>query len=614
MKLSSEHKKEFIFLGVCLLLTGGLFAAEQLLEVEPWTVAVGYGLLYLLIGGEIFLSALKELFSGKPFNEETLMSIAAIGAFCIGSYVEGAAVLIFYRVGEAFTDMAADNARDSVAALMEICPDAASLVTDGDEKIVHPSEVKVGDVVAVRPGEKLPLDGVVVSGGASIDTSSVTGESVPRRAEAGDQVYAGCLCLDGALRVRVTAPYEDSTVANMIKLTEHAAERKAKTEKFITKFAAIYTPCVVGAAVVYAVAMPLIIGGGWIPCLKNALNFLVICCPCALVLSVPLAFFSACGRATKSGVLIKGGATMERLAKVGAVVFDKTGTVTDGKLEVASARPEGVSEAELIELASLAEHSSKHPVAEAIKRKYGKEPDASRVEGFSEEGGRGVSARIDGAEAFVGSRRFLEEHGFAGLPGADGATAVYVAAGGEFRGLITLRDELKPDAADAVELLRKAGVGRVAVFSGDSPEAAKAAAERIGADEGFGGLLPADKCDLLEKEKQAAVTAFAGDGINDAPAIASADVGVAMGALGSDAAIEAADVVLMGDSPSRIADAITISKKAVVVAKENIWFSLIVKAAVLVASALGYAPLWLAVVADVGAAIAAVANSALNGR
>lgn len=614
MKLSSEHKKEFLFLGVCLLLTGALFAAEKL-DAEPWMCAVGYGLLYLLVGGEIFLNAVNNLFKGKPFSEETLMSIAAVGAFCIGSYVEGAAVLIFYRVGETFNDLAADNARDAVAALMEVCPDTASLVTEDGEITVHPSEVRVGQVVAVRPGEKLPLDGVVVSGGASVDTSSVTGESVPRRAEEGSEVYAGCLCLDGTLRVRVTAAYDDSTVANMIKLTEHAVERKAKTEKFITRFAAVYTPCVVAAAVVYAVGMPLIIGGGWLACLKNALNFLVICCPCALVLSVPLAFFSACGRATKSGVLIKGGASMERLAKLRTVIFDKTGTVTDGKLEVASVVPVGISEAELLGYAAGAEFSSKHPIAEAIKRRYGEAPDASAVEAFAEPGGRGVRARVGGAEVLAGSRRFMAEEGVSGeLPDAGGATAVYVAVDGEYRGLITLRDELKPDAEEAVGRLRKAGVGRIAVFSGDAPEAAAAAAERIGADEGVGGLLPADKCALLENEKANAVTAFAGDGINDAPAIAAADVGIAMGALGSDAAIEAADVVLMGDSPSHIADAVTVSKKAVAVAKENIWFCLLVKAAVLVASALGYAPLWLAVVADVGAAVAAVANSALNGR
>ena len=614
MKLYPEHKKEFLFLGICLLLTAGLFAAEKL-EAEPWMCAVGYALLYLLAGGEVFLTALKKLFKGRPFSEETLMSIAAIGAFCIGSYVEGAAVLIFYRVGETFNDMASDNARDSVAALMKVCPETASLVTDGGEKTVSPSEVRVGDVVAVRPGEKLPLDGVVVSGSASIDTAAVTGESAPRFAEAGAEVFAGCLCLDGALRVRVTAEYEDSTVANMIKLTEHAAERKAKTERFITKFAAIYTPCVVGAAAVYAIAMPLILGGGWEACIGNALGFLVVCCPCALVLSVPLAFFSACGRATKSGVLIKGGATMERLARVGAVVFDKTGTVTDGRLEVASVVPEGIGEAELLKYAASAEHSSKHPIAEAIKRSCGEPVGAERVDVFAESGGRGVRARVDGAEVLVGSRRFLKEEGVSGeLPDAGGATAVWVPVGGEFGGLVALRDELKPDAEEAVRRLRKTGVARVAVFSGDAPEAASAAAERIGADEGVGGLLPADKCALLEKEKERAVTAFAGDGINDAPAIAAADVGVAMGALGSDAAIEAADVVLMGDSPSRIADAISVSKKALIVAKENIWFCLLVKAAVLVASALGYAPLWLAVVADVGAAVAAVANSALNGR
>ena len=617
MKLYPEHKKEFLFLGFCLLLTAGLFAAEHL-ELEPWMCAVGYGLLYLLAGGEVFLTALKKLLKGKPFSEETLMSIAAIGAFCIGSYVEGAAVLIFYRVGETFNDMASDNARDSVAALMKVCPETASLVTEDGERTVSPSEVKVGDIVAVRPGEKLPLDGVVVSGSASIDTAAVTGESAPRFAEAGAEVFAGCLCLDGALRIRVTADYEDSTVANMIKLTEHAAERKAKTEKFITKFAAIYTPCVVGAAVIYAVAVPLILQAcgfepAWEECVRNALGFLVVCCPCALVLSVPLAFFSACGRATKSGVLIKGGASMERLAKVGTVVFDKTGTVTDGNLEVDSVVTEGISEAELLKYAASAEYSSKHPIAEAIKKRYG-EPVGASGEVFAETGGRGVRARVDGAEVLVGSRRFLAENGISGLPDAGGVTAVYVAVGGAFRGYLTLRDELKPDAEEAVRRLRKAGIGRVAVFSGDASEAARAAAERIGADEGVGELLPADKCTLLEEEKARAVTAFAGDGINDAPAIAVADVGVAMGALGSDAAIEAADVVLMGDSPSRIADAISVSKKAVVVAKENIWFSLIVKAAVLVASALGYAPLWLAVVADVGAAVAAVANSALNGR
>lgn len=614
MKLSSEYKKKFLFLVICLLLALGLFLAEKT-EAEPIACAVGYGLLYLLAGFEVFASAAKKLLRGKPFSEETLMSIAAIGAFCVGSFVEGAAVLIFYRVGETFTDMASEDARRSVAELVKICPETAALIGENGERTVHPSQVRIGDTVAVRPGEKLPLDGVVVSGSASVDTAAVTGEAVPRQVSEGDNVYAGCVCLDGALRIRVTAEHTDTAVANMIKLTESAAERKAKTERFITRFAAIYTPCVVLAAVAYAVAVPLILGGGWVSCIKNALNFLVVCCPCALVLSVPLAFFCACGRATRSGVLIKGGASMESLAKLGTVAFDKTGTVTDGMLEVSSVHPVGISRAALVKYAACAEHFSNHPIADAIKREYGEEISPETVEAFTELGGYGVRARIDGMHVLVGSARLMREEGIDGeLPDPDGSTAVYVAANGVFRGMLTLRDRIKPDAAEAVALLRGRGVKRIAVFSGDGAEAAREAAERIGADEGFGDLLPADKCELIENEMKTAVTAFVGDGINDAPAIAAADVGIAMGALGSDAAVEAADVVIMGDGLSRIPEAVGTASRALRAARENIWLCLIVKAGVLAASAFGYAPMWLAVVADVGAAIAAVTNSVLSAR
>lgn len=614
MKVSAEYRKKFLYLGMCLLLALGLFLAENA-EAEPIACAVGYGFLYLLAGVEVFASAIKKLVRGKPFSEEMLMSIAAVGAFCIGSFVEGAAVLIFYRVGETFTDMASEDARRSVAELAKVCPETAAVADENGERTVPASEVHIGDIVITRPGEKLPLDGIIVSGSASVDTAAVTGEAVPRQVSDGDSVYAGCVCLDGVLRIRVTAEHTDTAVANMIRLTETAAERKAKTERFITRFAAIYTPCVVSAAAVYAVAMPLILGGGWISCIKNALNFLVICCPCALVLSVPLAFFCACGRATRSGVLIKGGASMESLAKLGAVAFDKTGTVTDGMLEVASVNPVGISRAALVKYAACAEHFSNHPLAEAIKREYGEEVRPESVEAFTELGGYGVRARIDGMHILVGSARLMREEGIDGeLPDAGGATAVYVAANGVFRGMLTLRDRIKPDAAETVALLRACGVKRIAVFSGDGTAAAREAAERIGADEGFGDLLPADKCRLLESEMKTAVTAFVGDGINDAPAIAAADVGIAMGALGSDAAVEAADVVIMGDGLSRIPAAMETAARALRAARENIWLCLIVKAGVLAASAFGYAPMWLAVVADVGAAIAAVTNSVLSAR
>ena len=568
---------------------------------------------YLVIGWDVLWRAARNIAHGQVFDENFLMAIATVGALFIGEYAEAVFVMLFYQVGELFQSYAVGKSRQSIAALMEIRPDYANVERDGQVEQVDPDEVAVGETILIKAGERVPLDGVVLEGRSDLDTAALTGESLPREVQSGDDVISGCVNLTGLLKVRVTKAFAESTVSKILDLVENAGSKKAKAENFITKFARYYTPAVVIAAVALAVLPPLIGAMTWSESLHRALIFLVISCPCALVISVPLSFFGGIGGASRAGVLVKGGAYLEVLSRTQIVVFDKTGTLTKGVFNVTAIHPETCGEDQLLELAALAESWSEHPIARSLREAYGKDVDAGRVADVEERSGRGVRAVVDGTEIFVGNDKLMDDIGVSWHPCHRVGTTVHVASEGEYLGHIVISDEVKEDAARAVSDLKALGVARTVMLTGDAQAVGESVGKQLGLDEVHAQLLPADKVErveeLLAQKTGKGCLAFVGDGINDAPVLSRADVGIAMGGLGSDAAIEAADVVLMDDKPSKIAVAIRIAQKTLVIVRQNIAFALGVKALVLVLGALGQANMWEAVFADVGVSVIAILNA-----
>jgi Cd2+/Zn2+-exporting ATPase len=607
--MEDDEKKQIIRIAVTAALGAAAWAApaQGALKLALFLVP------YALISWDIIKNAAVNIVHGEVFDENFLMTIATVGAFAVGEYPEAVAVMLFYQVGELFQDMAVGKSRRSISELMDIRPDRACVLRGGAETVVSPEEVAVGETIIVRPGEKIPLDGIVTEGSTSVDTAALTGESMPRSVGEGENVVSGSVDLDAVIKVKVTSAYGESTVAKILELVGSASEKKAKAENFITRFAKIYTPCVVAGAVLLALLPPLAFGLSFDVWLRRALIFLVVSCPCALVISVPLSFFGGIGGASRSGILIKGANYLEALSKVSAVVFDKTGTLTKGTFSVSAVHPTAVSQAELIDIAALAESYSSHPIAESIVRAHAGHIDKSRIGRITERAGLGVEAVIDGRRVLAGSGKLMQAEGIDWHECHLGGTAVHIAADGVYCGHIIISDEVKPDSAAAIKELKACGVEKTVMLTGDSESAARPVGEALGIDEVHAGLMPDGKVAAVEKlisEKPANSTlAFVGDGINDAPVLSRADLGIAMGAMGSDAAIEAADVVLMDDKPSKLPEAVKISRRTMTIVHENIIFALAVKAIVLVLGAMGTANMWFAVFADVGVTIIAVANA-----
>ena len=569
---------------------------------------------YGVIGWDVLWRAVRNIKNGQVFDENFLMAVATVGAFGCGEYPEGVAVMLFYQIGELFQSVAVSRSRQSIAALMDIRPDFANIKQDGELVQVDPEEVAVGQTIVIKPGERVPLDGVVLEGSSTLDTAALTGESVPRDVISGEEVISGCVNLSGVLEVKVTRPFGESTVAKILELVENASSKKAKAENFITKFARYYTPSVVIAALALAVLPPLFGFGAFVMWVQRALIFLVVSCPCALVISIPLSFFGGIGGASKQGILIKGGNYLEVLADAGVAVFDKTGTLTQGSFSVTDVRPVGMDRDELLTLAALAEQWSDHPISQSIRRAAPAKPELARASKAQELAGHGVKALVDGREVWVGNQKLMA---LANLTcdqtDTRGGAAVHVAVDGKYAGSIVVSDQVKDNAAAALRRLKAAGVSKTVMLTGDSPEVAAVVAKQLGLDEVHAGLLPGDKVDevenLLKHKKPGQQLLFVGDGINDAPVLSRADVGVAMGAMGSDAAIEAADVVLMDDDLSKLATAVRIARKTIRIVKENIVFALGVKFLVLGLSAFGMANMWMAVFADVGVSVIAILNA-----
>lgn len=612
---SSTDKNQLLWLVLGgLALTAGLLI-EHLSEVPFYYPLVIYILGYLIAGGEVVLRACRNILKGRVFDESFLIAIATIGAFVIGEYAEAVAVMLFYQVGEYFQDMAVGRSKKNIAKLMDIRPDSANLKQkDGTALTVSPADVKIGDYIIVKPGEKIPLDGVVTEGSAMLDTSALTGESVPRRASEGDAILSGSVNQNGVLTIKVTETYGESTVSKIINLVENAAAKKAPTEKFITKFARYYTPVVVGLAALLAVIPPLLMGASWSEWIHRGLIFLVISCPCALVISIPLSFFGGISGASRKGILIKGGNYLEALNYLDTVVFDKTGTLTQGVFNVTEIHPAaGIESSTLLETAAFAESYSNHPIALSILREYNKEVDKNELSDYTEIAGHGVSVIITGKKVLAGNSRLMRNNGVSFIEADTVGTTVHVAQDSEYLGYIIISDEVKPDSCDAIRLLKELGVGKTVMLTGDNTKIAEAIASDIGIDEVYSELLPQEKVEKLEllgKQKtDKGKLAFVGDGINDAPALALSDIGVAMGALGSDAAIEAADIVLMTDEPSKLAQAVKVAKFTKRVVWQNIIFALGVKAIFLSLGAVGIATMWEAVFADVGVSLIAIFNA-----
>ena len=602
-----------------------ILAAAALLLVLHFVPVQGalrfllYMIPYAVVGYDILIKAVKGVKNRQPFDENFLMAVATVGAIALGDYAEGVAVMLFYQIGELFQSYAVGRSRQNISALMDIRPDYANIEGgDGELTQVDPDEVGVGSVIVVRPGEKVPIDGVIVEGHATLNTSALTGESLPREVQEGDEVISGCVNMSGLLRIRTTREFGESTVSKILELVENASSRKSAPENFITRFARVYTPAVCYGAVALAVLPPVVrlaMGmeaqlGEWV---LRALTFLVISCPCALVVSIPLSFFAGIGGASRDGVLVKGSNFLEALSRTKTVVFDKTGTMTRGVFAVSGVYPEGMSEAQLIELAALAESYSSHPISQSLKKAYGQAIDAARVCDVEEISGHGVTAKVDGRLVAAGNERLMARMGVEAKPCEGVGTVVHVAVDGAYAGCILIADQVKPGAKDAIAALHRVGVTRTVMLTGDRDAVARQVAAELGIDEVHSGLLPADKVTrvegILAGKGRGEMVAFVGDGINDAPVLSRADVGIAMGALGSDAAIEAADVVLMDDDPRKIAAAIAIAKKCLRIVYQNIVFAIGVKAVCLVLGALGIAGMWAAIFADVGVMVIAVLNA-----
>lgn len=576
-----------------------------------------YVIPYLIAGYDVLYDAIRNIFHGQIFDENFLMCIATIGAFGCGEYPEGVMVMVLYQLGELFQSIAVGRSRDSIAAMMALCPDEARVLRDGEAEMLDPEEVEVDEIVEVWPGEKVPLDGVVISGESTLDTSPLTGESVPRVLEPGTAVFSGCVNLSGVIKVQVTKPAGESSAAKIIEMMESATEKKAKTEQFITRFARYYTPAVCIAAVLLAV-VPSLVTGQWGEWIYRAMTFLVISCPCALVISVPLTFFGGIGLASRSGILVKSGGDLEKLAQANAFVFDKTGTLTSGSFSVTEICSQGVTEEELLEKAAYAESSSTHPIGRSVVAAYGKSFDGSRMACQQEQAGRGVSVILDGKTVLAGNRKFLLSHNVQDVPVAANGTTVFVAEDGVYLGLIQCEDTVKPGAKEALDMLSQLGVKKRAMLTGDDSSVAGRVGEKLGLTEVHGNLLPGDKLDELEKllsGNENGTLCYVGDGINDAPVLRRADLGIAMGAMGTDAAIEAADVVLMDDDLAKLPEAMGIARKTTTIARQNIVFALGVKFLVMLLGAAGIASMYLAVFADVGVSVIAILNACrLMGR
>ncbi len=568
---------------------------------------------YFIIGGDVLWRALRNIAQGQVFDENFLMAAATVGALCLRDFPEAIAVMLFYQIGELFQSYAVSRSRASITALMDIRPDYANVEQNGELVQVDPEEVAVGDTIVILPGERIPLDGTVLEGSSLVDTSALTGESMPREIGPGDAVISGCINQDGLLKVRTDRAFGESTVAKILDLVENASSKKAKAENFITRFARYYTPIVVIGALLLAVIPPLLFHGIWADWVERALIFLVISCPCALVISIPLSFFGGIGGASKCGVLIKGSNYLEALAHTDTVVFDKTGTLTKGSFAVTEQHPNGIPSEELLELAALAESYSNHPISQSLRQAYGKPIDASCVCDAQEIAGHGVRAVVNGRHVCVGNSKLMHDEGIACEEASSPGTVVHVAADGVYAGYLVIADEIKPDAKEAIETLRRECVRRTIMLTGDTEAVAKAVATQLGLDQAHAGLLPADKVEqverLLGQQEPGKTLAFVGDGINDAPVLSRADVGIAMGGLGSDAAIEAADVVLMDDKPSKIATAIAISRRTLRIVIQNIVFALGIKLLFLCMGAFGVANMWEAVFADVGVSVIAILNA-----
>ena len=568
---------------------------------------------YLVIGYDIVYKAARNISHGQVFDENFLMMIATFGAFGVGEYSEAVAVMLFYQVGELFQGYAVGKSRQSISDMMDICPEYANIEEDGVLKQVDPDDVEVGSIIVVKPGERIPLDGIVVEGESLIDTAALTGESVPRRAAEGDEIISGCVNGSGTLKVKTTKEFDDSTVAKILELVENASSKKAKVENFITRFAKYYTPVVTIGAVILAILPPLILGGGWAEWIQRACIFLVISCPCALVISVPLGFFGGIGAASKIGVLVKGSNYLEAVAEMTTIVFDKTGTLTKGEFKVTDVITENGSKEELIELAALGEGYSNHPIANSIREAYGKELDLNRVTNTEEIAGHGIKAVIDGKTVLLGNEKLMKSESIFYTSCKSMGTVVYVACNGVFEGAVVISDTIKDGAKEAIRDMKQVGVRHTVMLTGDRREAAETVAQTLGIDEVHAELLPGGKVEqveaLLKAEKQKERLAFVGDGINDAPVLTRADIGIAMGSMGSDAAIEAADIVLMDDDVTKIASVVRIARKTLRIVKQNIVFALAIKALVLILGALGMANMWEAVFADVGVSVIAILNS-----
>lgn len=597
-----------------LLLGAAVFALGMLLQLDDTVELAVFLISYAILGWEVVWKALRNISRGQLFDENFLMTVATIGAFAIGEAPEAAGVMLFYLIGETFQQMAVKRSRKSITDLMDIRPDFANIETDGAVRRVSPESVKVGDVILVRPGEKIPLDGVVLDGESMLDTMALTGESVPRSARVDDAVLSGCINQNGVLRIRVTKTFGDSTVAKIIDLVENSAMKKAPTENFITTFSRYYTPAVVGIAALLAVIPPLFLGAAWSDWIHRGLVFLVISCPCALVISIPLGFFGGIGGASKKGVLVKGGNYLEALNKVDTVVFDKTGTLTRGVFQVTDVAPsEGCTSEELLALAAHAEAHSNHLIAVSIRKAYAGEVDPGDIKEYEEISGHGVRALVKGRAVLTGNDKLMRQNGIAFQEAPGASTKVYVAVDGAFAGCIAISDEIKADSAEAIKGLKALGVRKIAMLTGDDAEIAAETAKRLGVDEVYAELLPADKVEKVEALDREKGTrrklVFVGDGINDAPVLARADVGIAMGGLGSDAAIEAADVVLMTDEPSKLIDAIRVARYTKSIVWQNILFALGIKGVFLMLGAFGIATMWEAVFADVGVTVLAILNA-----
>ena len=619
--MTKKQKKSLQQILIALALVILLKLLLRVLPALPTPVELLLYLIpYFVVGKDVLRKAIKGVKNRQPFDECFLMAVATVGAFALGDYVEGCAVILFYQIGELFQSVAVGKSRQSISSLMDIRPDYAN-VEDEDGKLeqVDPDDVEVGTVIVVQPGERVPIDGVIVEGTSALNTAALTGESLPRDVQTGDEVISGCVNMTGLLRVRTTKEFGESTVSKILDLVENSSMKKARAENFITRFARVYTPAVCYGALALAFLPPIVLllmgqptrFGDWI---YRALTFLVISCPCALVISIPLSFFGGIGGASACGILVKGSTYLEELARTGIVVFDKTGTLTQGTFKVTGVHPaDGITDEQLVEAAALAESWSKHPISLSIKAAYGKEIDSARVTDVEELGGHGVTAKVDGKPVAAGNARLMERLGLSAPAVSETGTVVHVAIDGRYAGYLLIADVVKPHSAEAIRALKAAGVRKTVMLTGDAEPVAKAVSAQLGLDEYHAGLLPGDKVDQIETliaaKKSKENLAFVGDGINDAPVLSRADVGIAMGALGSDAAIEAADVVLMDDDPAKIALAMRIARRTLRIVYENIVFALAVKFACLLLGAIGMASMWTAIFADVGVMVIAVLNA-----